>query len=318
MTNQALTTTKPNSLTSQQASAQAYAKVTQLVTDSLTSEVSRVMYKNALDDFFSWYDDSGRPTLSKAVVNAYKVALQDKGYAPATINQRLSAIRKFATEASDNGLIPLQVAYSISSVKGVRSAGVRTGKWLNASQSQALLNAPDINTLKGVRDYAILAVLLDGGLRRSEVAKLEFSHIQQINGRWAIVDFIGKGNKVRTVPIRAWVKQAIDDWASQAGIDSGRIFRSINKGGNLSGNSMTSQAIQDVVKLYANQRGFDISAHDLRRTCAQSAKLNGCDNSQIQIMLGHSSPVTTDRYLGGIQDFANAPCDYLPYGGRTR
>lgn len=311
MTNQALTTTKPNSLTSQQASAQAYAKVTQLVTDSLTSEVSRVMYKNALNDFFSWYDDSGRPTLSKAVVNAYKVALQEQGFAPSTINQRLSAIRKFATEASDNGLMPLQVAQSIASVKGVRSAGVRTGNWLSTSQAQALLDAPDTTTLKGVRDSAILAVMLGGGLRRSEVARLEFDNIQQRDGRWVIVNLLGKGNRVRSVPVPSWTKQAVDVWASQAGINSGRVFRSINKGGNLSGNSMTSQAVQDVVKLYANQCGFEVSAHDLRRTFAKLSFRGGADIQQIQFTLGHASIKTTEIYLGEFQDMTNAPCDVL-------
>ena len=56
--------------------------------------------------------------------------------------------------------------------------GVRTGNWLSLKQAQALLDAPDITTRKGLRDRAIIAVLLGCGLRRSEVAALTMGHIQ--------------------------------------------------------------------------------------------------------------------------------------------
>jgi len=75
---------------------------------------------------------------------------------------------------------------------------------------QALLNAPDITTKKGLRDRAIIAVLLGCGLRRSEVAALTLKHIQQRDGRWCIVDLVGKHGRVRTVPMPTWVKVAID------------------------------------------------------------------------------------------------------------
>jgi len=309
MTN-AIATTNTNEITAQ-ASQYAYQQITALVTDSLTSEYSRVMYAHALNDFWAWYDGNGRPALTKAVVNRYKVHLQAQDFAPSTINQRLSAIRKFASEASDNGLMPNDIAQGIAKVEGVRTAGVRTGNWLTSSQAQDLLDAPDVSTLKGVRDRAILALMLGGGFRRSEVAGLDFDNIQQRDGRWVVVNLLGKGNRVRSVPIPSWTKHAIDVWASQAGISSGRVFRSINRGGNLSGGSMTSQAVQDVVKLYAKAVGFDISAHDLRRTFAKLSSRGGADIQQIQFSLGHASIKTTEIYLGEFQDITNAPCDAL-------
>jgi len=132
-------------------------------------------------------------------VAEYKVELQGKGYAPATINQKLSAIRKLALEAADNGLMDDQLANGVARIRGVKSGGVRTGNWLTLEQAQKLLRTPDITTLKGLRDRAILAVMLGGGLRRSEVANLTFEHIQQREGRWVIVDLVGKRNKVRSV-----------------------------------------------------------------------------------------------------------------------
>jgi len=190
---------------------QGLEQLKQLVTDSLTSLNSRVAYDKALTDFLAWYQSTGQRGLIKATVAEYKTYLQGLGYAPSTINQRLSAIRKLAIEAADNGLMDAQLANGVARVKGVKSSGVRTGNWLTKDQAQRLLDAPDITTLKGLRDRAILAVMLGAGLRRSEVAALTFEHIQQREGRWVIVDLIGKGKRVRTVPIPSWAKQAIDE-----------------------------------------------------------------------------------------------------------
>ena len=290
---------------------QGLEQLKQLVTDSLTSPNSRAAYDKALTDFLAWYQSTGQRGLIKATVAEYKTYLQSLGYAPATINQRLSAIRKLAIEAADNGLMDAQLANGVARVRGITSSGVRTGNWLTKDQAQRLLDAPDITTLKGLRDRAILAVMLGAGHRRSEVATLTFEHIQQREGRWVIVDLIGKGKRVRTVPIPSWAKQAIDEWAQTAGISTGRIFRAVNKGDRLAGESLTSQAVQDVVKAYAKQCGFELAAHDLRRTFAKLARKGGADLMQIRLTLGHASVKTTERYLGENQDLTSAPCDVL-------
>lgn len=282
-----------------------------MVTDDLTSPYSRVMYAKALDDFLAWYQSTGKRGLTKAVVAEYKAHLQSKGYAPATINQKLSAIRKLAAEAADNGLMDVQLANGVKVLKGVKTTGVRTGNWLTRDQAQKLLQTPDITTLKGLRDRAILAVMLGAGLRRSEVAALTFEHIQQREGRWVIVDLVGKGKRVRTVPIPSWVKQAIDEWTQTAGLSSGRIFRAVNKGDRVVGDSLTSQAVQDIVKEYAAKCGYELAAHDLRRTFAKLARKGGADLMQIQLTLGHASVSTTERYIGEQQDLTSAPCDVL-------
>lgn len=282
-----------------------------LVTNGLDSPNSRTMYKKALIDFLGWYQVQGKTALTKAVVYEYKDHLKSLHYSPSSINQKLSAIRKLALEASDNGIIDGQLALGIKNAKGVKTAGVRVGNWLTKDQAVKLINTPDITTLKGLRDRAILAVMIGGGLRRSEVSSLTFDHIQQRDGRWVIADLVGKGNRVRTVPIASWVKVAIDQWTESANIKGGRIFRSIRRGDNLSGDDMTSQAIQDVVKLYADVCGYKLSAHDLRRTFGRLAEKGGADRRQIQFSYGHASSDTTDRYLGNFQDLTVAPSDFL-------
>jgi integrase len=105
--------------------------------------------------------------------------LDERGLGSSSIIVRMSAIRKLAVEATDNGLLAPELAAGIQRVKSAKSIGVRAGNWLSLKQAQALLNVPDITTTKGLRDRAIIAVLLGCALRRSEVAALTMSHIQQ-------------------------------------------------------------------------------------------------------------------------------------------
>src|SRR6266487_4249658 len=196
-----------------------------LVLDSVSSPITRRVYNLGLDEFFAWYGQEPRPGFTKATVAAWRVALEARGLGAVSINVRITAVRKLAAEAADNGLLAPELANGIVRVKGVASKGIRLGNWLSVAQAQKLLNTPDVTTTKGLRDRAILAVLLGCGLRRSEVAALTFGHIQQRDGRWCIVDLVGKHGRVRTVPMPTWTKVAIDGWTVKAQLAQGRVFR---------------------------------------------------------------------------------------------
>src|ERR1700687_5646748 len=183
-----------------------------LVLDSVSSPITRRVYNLGLNEFFEWYGQEPRPGFTKATVSAWRVALEARGLGAVSINVRITAVRKLAVEAADNGLLAPELASGITRIKGVKSKGVRVGNWLLLRQAQTLLNTPDVSTKKGLRDRAMLAVLLGCGLRRSEVAALTLKHIQQRDSRWCIVDLVGKHGRVRTIPIPTWVKVAIDAW----------------------------------------------------------------------------------------------------------
>lgn len=173
------------------------------------------MYGHALDAFFAWWEARGRPVFSRSTVQAYRVHLEQQlGLSAATINQRLAAIRKLAAEAGYAGLLDPATAQGIRDVRGAKRQGVRTGNWLPKQHAEQLINGPDVTTLKGKRDRAILAVLIGCGLRRQEAAQLQTIHIQQRDGRWCVVDLVGKHSRVRTVPMPAWAKAAIDGWTA--------------------------------------------------------------------------------------------------------
>jgi site-specific recombinase XerD len=179
----------------------ADAAAVRVVLDTLPSEHSRRAYERGLVDFFLWHRGVGRPELSKAVVQRYAAELREAGMAASSVNQRLSAIRKLAMEAADNGALDPTVANGIRAVKGARREGRRTGNWLTREQAQTWLGAPDTRTMKGLRDRALLAVLIGCGLRRAEAAGLTFEHVQQRDGRWVLVDLVGKRDKIRSVPM---------------------------------------------------------------------------------------------------------------------
>jgi integrase/recombinase XerD len=288
-----------------------FALVVDMVADGLTSEHSRRAYRRAIADFTAWLADAGRPGFSKATVNSYRAHLIAAGLSPATVNQRLSAVRKLASEAADNGLMDGQTAAGIGRVKGLRSQGQRAGNWLSKADAQRLLDAPDIGTVRGLRDRAMLAVMLGCGLRRAELAGLTYEAIAQRDGRWVIVDMVGKGGKVRTVPMPSWSKAAIDAWSAASGRQGGRVFVPVNRGGNVAGDGMTAQAVYNTVDGYAKACGLSVAAHDLRRTFAKLAHKGGAAIEQIQLTLGHSSIQTTERYLGVNQNLESAPCDVI-------
>src|SRR4051812_49052371 len=140
--------------------ATQWQKLKALVLDSVSSPITRRVYNLGLDEFIAWYALEPRPGFTKATVCSWRVALEDRGLGTVSINVRITAVRKLAVEAADNGLLAPELASGITRVKGVASKGVRVGKWLTVRPAQTLLNVPDTSTAKGLRNRAILAVLL--------------------------------------------------------------------------------------------------------------------------------------------------------------
>ena len=201
------------------------------VLSSLSSPRSRRNYKFAMEQFITWYCSEPRLALNRTVVLRFLLHLESLGLAAGTINQRLAAVRRLAYEAADSGLLSPELAGGIRRVKGVKQLGSRSGNWLNCEQAQMLLEKADGKELRQVRDVALISILLGCGLRRAELAALEKVDIQVRQGHWAIVDLVGKGNHVRTVPIPVWVKGAVDRWLAAATVTTGPVFRAVSRHG---------------------------------------------------------------------------------------
>src|SRR5271163_1286427 len=255
-----------------------WQKLKALVLDSVSSPITKRVYNMALNEFMEWFQQAPRSGFTKATVSAWRVSLEERRLGSSSIIIRMSAIRKLAAEAADNGLLAPELAQGISRVKSVKSTGIRVGNWLSQRQAQALT----------------------------------FAHVQQRDGRWCIVDLVGKHGRVRTAPMPTWVKVASDAWTSTSGVAAGHVFRPVKRNGCVTGERLGEKVVWQMLRRYAAEVGVPgIAPHDLRRTCAKLCRAAGGELEQIQLLLGHASVQTTERYLGTRQDLVNAPNDAI-------
>ncbi len=286
---------------------------TQSVLNRLASTCSRRSYRSAIEDFVRWYCASPKLGLDRNTVRSYVSELELRRLAASTINARLAAVRALAAECHELGLIGAEAVAGISRVTGPKRSGTRVGNWLSPAQSNRLLSSPDEHSMRGKRDRALLAVLLGCGLRRSEAVSIDVTHLHSRDGRWLILNLVGKGNKTRTVPVPHWVIDVTDEWIACAGIESGSLFRAITRTGEVSPSRLSDRAVWNIVHQHGRVVGLtSVAPHDLRRTCAQLCFRSGGALEQIQFLLGHSSARTTERYLGCQQELVDAVNDALP------
>src|SRR5258708_2578895 len=137
------------------------------VLNSLVSSSFQRSYDHAIREFIEWYCSEPRLAFNKTVVTRYRIALEQKHYAPSTVNLRLAAVRRLAYEASDSGLLSPDLAAGIRRVKGVRRLGVKIGNWLTAEEGRRLMS--------GAGNRGALGARRRGRKRRS--------HFEQIMGR---------------------------------------------------------------------------------------------------------------------------------------
>jgi site-specific recombinase XerD len=178
---------------------------------------------------------------------------------------------------------------------------------MTAEQASALMAAPGLETLRGVRDTGIIAMMLCTGVREAELATLAVSDLRQhLGGELALHVREGKGCKERLIPYGelSWVLAIVDCWLTAAGIWSGPVFRGLYKGGaRLRPGRLSVRAIQYILAGYPMMVGGNMVTarpHDLRRTYARRLYEAGVDLVAIQQNLGHADIKTTLGYIGAL------------------
>src|ERR1700689_251425 len=199
------------------------------VLNALASRHSRRSYEYAIDRFIAWYCSEPRLEFNRSVVVRYRSFLERLSLSAATINLHLSAIRRLADESAESGWLSPELGIGIRRVKGVKRLGRKMGNWLTRNEAQELVNAASNANLRGWRDGAIVGLLLGCGLRRSEVVGLDLDQLQSREGRWVILNLVGKEARLRTVPVPSWSKHLLDTWLSHSGVSEGRVFRRVSK-----------------------------------------------------------------------------------------
>jgi integrase len=275
-----------------------------LLLAALPSPNTRRAYRHAISELFSYA--AGRQ-VTRALLLEWRAALATR-ISAATVNLQLSAVRRLVREARRSGAIDGHEAAELLEVRGLPQRGRRTGNWLTKEQARQILALPNRKTLRGKRNYCVIALLIGCGVRRSELAALDVEALKRRDNRWVLADLVGKGGRTRTVAVPGWVMVAIDQWRAAAKITGGRLIRRLT----LAAGGLSEYAIWEIVSHAAAKIGVtNLGPHDLRRTCAKLCRSKGGDIEQIQFMLGHESIRTTQLYLGTMQNLETAVNDNL-------
>lgn len=277
---------------------------------------SRRAYAHGMRQYLDWLD--GRPMTARSIKEWADLLRRD--HSLATVNLRLSAVRRLAVYAAEAGMLSDAEAGKIARVKGFKVQGVRTGNWLTCEQVQAIIDSVDRSTLIGKRDLAILALLFGCGLRVDEAARLEVWQLQVRDDRWIIANLLSKHNRTRLVPVSPWAAEAIHGWLAASGVTEGRVLRAVGNLEAVEGETLSTQSVYRRAVALGASVGVDLASHDFRRTFGRLAAQNGADIEQIQMVYGHTNRSTTMAYLNLELDLRRAPGDAIKMriGGAER
>ena len=262
---------------------------------------TRRAYQNDLEDFCSFVGltaaDEFR-AVTRAHVLAWRAQLETRGLAGATIRRKLAALASLFDHLLENNAVA-----GGNPVHGVKRPKIETNEGktpaLGDDQAKLLLDAPDTETVKGLRDRAILAVLLYHGLRREEAAQLTTADLLERRGIKHL-RVHGKGGKIRFLPLHPVAAERIYAYLerdSERAPSPGPLFRSIR--GQTTGAGVTANGLYTVVAHWARAAGIEVDGlgvHGLRATAATNALEHDADIAKVQMWLGHANISTTRLY----------------------
>lgn len=270
---------------------------------NIENKNTRRAYKNDVHDFMKFAGIRQAEEfrqVKRSHLIAWRKQLEARALEAATVRRKLSAVASLFDYLCECNAVPFNPADGVKRP----NQGANEGKSpaLGDAEAKAILEAPDAGTLKGLRDRAILSVLLFHGLRRAELCSLSVGDVQSRRG---VMHFrvLGKGGKIRFVPVHPHSSQRISEYLERSGHgdENGHaLFRPVkNSVGSLEG-ALTGHGIyKDVVRKYARVLGLEPSAvcvHGLRATAATNALDHEADIAKVQEWLGHASISTTRLY----------------------
>lgn len=259
---------------------------------------SRSMYDFSIKKFFIWAHSQGKDpeSLRRSDIINYKDHLVKSGILETTVKNYFTIVRLFFRWASDN-------RYLENITDGIRHPKYKKGYKklpLNIDQAKSLLSSIDRSDEKGLRDYAIIMLLLENGLRRSEVLSIDLKDMTQKNGK-DVIFIKGKGRTYKDqfiIPSEETV-QAINDYLVLRNCydDTDPLFTSI--AGTKRGQRLAAMSLSVIMKKRLKEIGLEgkyYTCHSLRHTAACLLLDNGNDLHEVQLFLRHNSPNTTQLY----------------------
>ena len=269
---------------------------------NLDNPRTRRAYQGDIEDFCSFLGiqspDQFR-VVTRAHVLAWRGQLEQRGLSGATIRRKLAALASLFDHLLDANAIA-----GGNPVHGVKRPKIETNEGktpaLGDHQAKALLDAPDPATLQGLRDRAVLAVLLYHGLRREEAARLSVQDMQERRGIKHL-RVHGKGGKLRYLPMHPVALERIYAYLEASGhhIEQAAAPLFMPLRGKATGAGLSADGIYALVGRYAKAAGIEVAGlgvHGLRATAATNALEHEADIAKVQQWLGHANISTTKIY----------------------
>jgi integrase/recombinase XerC len=221
------------------------------------------------------------------LVSQYHGSLVARNLAPATINQKLAAIKSLVNYASQAG----KCHYTLSNVKSEKLISYRDTKGISIEQFKLMLDAVDTNSIKGIRDRAILLLMWGNALRRSEVINCNVSDFSANTGE-LIITGKGKIGQPEIISLGKSAIASIDTWLTKRGDHTNvdPLFSAIHK--SYWGNRLHNHSVYKLVQKYAKIAGIEkvMSPHRIRHSSITEAlNLTNGDVRKVQKLSRHSN-----------------------------
>lgn len=249
-------------------------------------------YKKRIGYFINFVNDKDINNVIIDDYNSYAIYLinkiTDKGtnLSSATVKTTLNASKIFLKYAYDNKYMINDVYKNIKPYKQVK----KTIVVLSTEDINKLLNSQNEFTVIGLRNLLAISLMLDAGLRVSEVVNL---NVEDISEELGVIKVFGKGKKERLVPLTDSIVKYYDKYVFLTSLYSGALFLDSD-----TGLRMTSSGISQILRRIKKEQHFKkLHPHYLRHTFATLFLVNGGDPVHLQLILGHTTLYMTEQYL---------------------
>ena len=260
------------------------------------SEKTMETYTRALRQMFKYFRENGITRPDRDDILRYRDSLKATGHKPTTIQNYITASRLFFQWTEQERIYPNVAAH----IKGAKLDREHKKDYLTSRQAKAVLTDIERSTPQGIRDYAIVALMMTGGLRTIEVVRADIGDIRTV-GDNSVLFIQGKGRDEKTeyIKLSPQVEKAIREYLKTRGEvpSDAPLFTSLSN--NSKGNRMTTRAVSGIAKACMVEAGYNssrLTAHSLRHTAVTLSLLAGKPLEEVQQFARHANISTTMIY----------------------
>lgn len=261
-------------------------------------------YSRAIRLFLNYLQDRGISEPTRETVIEYRESLK-ADHKPSTVQNYIIAIRLFFQWTEQTGIYPNVAQH----VKGAKISKDHKKDYLTSSQVKTVLSGIDRRTAQGRRDFAIVALMVTGGLRDIEVHRANIEDLRTL-GDDTVLYLQGKGRDERTdyVKVPAEVEKAIRSSLADRPDAKGTESLFISLSNNSKGERISTRSVSGIVKASLRSAGYNsdrLTAHSLRHTAVTLSLLGGNSLQEVQQFARHSNIATTQIYAHNLERAQN-------------